>query len=104
MRGSWIVSEGENASDVKVFFIDGGNKAVQVDAHYDAESKCAVFETDHFSTWFVDATPSDESGSSSGGSGLILIVVAVCAIAIAAVALFFLMKTGKLGGFGTKPQ
>lgn len=81
---------GENPSDVKVFFINNENKAVQVDATYDSVNECAVFSTDHFSTWFIDASPAPSS--SEGGMDMMLIVGIVIAIAaVAGVAAYFLV-------------
>ena len=81
---------GESASDVKVFFISNENKAVQVDATYDSVNECAVFSTDHFSTWFIDASPAPSS--SDGGMDMMLIVGIVIAIAaVAGVAAYFLV-------------
>ena len=87
----YVLKDGESASDVKVFFING-DQLVEYDATYDSDKKVAVFETDHFSDWFVDVVDTP-----SGGSGLVLIVVAIAAVAgIAVAALFFLKKKGTI--------
>jgi len=91
------LQDGENASNVKVFYIDENNKAVEVEAEYDGETQCAVFETDHFSTWYVDATGSSGSGGGSNIGLIIGIIVGVLVVA-AAVTVVVLMKTGKIGG------
>ncbi len=82
----YVLKDGENASDLKVFYLDDGNVLHgPIDAAYDAEKQCVVFVTDHFSKWFVDYVPENTSGDSPGGGFPILIVV-VIAIAAAAVA------------------
>ncbi len=86
----YTLKEGENASDVKVFFINAENKAEQVDARYDADTKCAVFTTTHFSTWYVDAT-ADGSGS-NGGFPVWVIFVIIAVVAAAGAGAFFVMK------------
>ena len=70
-----------------MFYIDG-NKAVKVSATYDADTKCAVFETDHFSNWYVDAT----AEPSSSGFPWWIIGVIVAVVAVAGVAVFIYMK------------
>ena len=80
-----------------MFFIDNENKAVQVDATYDADNQCAVFYTDHFSNWFVDVIPASTEGGSDMDLGPILGIVIGGLVAAVAV-VFFLMKSGKLGG------
>ena len=91
----YTLKDGENASDVKVFYIDDNNELHEVEAKYDTATGCAVFETDHFSNWFVDVVP-DDSGSSNIGL-IIGIVVGVLVIG-AIVAFFVLKKNGKTGG------
>ena len=91
----YVLKDGESASDVKVFFINASNQAEQVDARYDADTKCAVFTTDHFSTWYVDVVPDDSpSGGGPGIGAIIGIVVAVIAVA-AVVAVVVMKKTKK---------
>ena len=90
------LQDGEKASNVKVFYIDENNKAVEVDAEYDEQAQCAVFSTDHFSTWYVDATSSGSGGGSNVGL-IVGIIVGVLLVA-AVVAVVVLVKTGKIGG------
>ncbi len=78
------LKNGEDASKIQIFYIDSGNKAVEVDASYDADSKCVVFSTDHFSTWYVDFDT-----SSGGGSGSMTLIIVAVVIA-------FLIFTGKI--------
>ena len=90
------LAPGESADGIKVFYINGEN-LVEYDATYDAEKGVAVFETDHFSDWFVSyVAPAPASGN--GGEFPILIVVAVVAVlAVAAVgAVFYLKKAGRI--------
>ncbi len=88
----YTLKDGEDASKIQVFYIDSENKAVKVDASYDADSKCVVFSTDHFSTWYVDF----DTSTPGGGSGnMTLIIVAVVIVAIVAV-VTFLIFTGKI--------
>ena len=79
-----------------MFYIDENNKAVEVDAEYDEQAQCAVFSTDHFSTWYVDATSSGSGGGSNVGL-IVGIIVGVLLVA-AVVAVVVLVKTGKIGG------
>ena len=89
----YTLKDGENASDVKVFYIDANNKAVKVSATYDADGKCAVFETDHFSNWYVDVVPDAPAGNNIGLIvGIIIAVVAVVGVG----AFVFLKKSGKI--------
>ena len=90
------LKDGEKASNVRMFFIDANNEAVEVEASYDEQTKCVQFETDHFSTWYVDATSSGSGGGSNVGL-IIGIIVGVLVIA-AAVTVVVLFKTGKIGG------
>lgn len=90
----YSLKDGENASDVKVFYLDGNN-VIQVDATYDSDLKCAVFETDHFSNWFVDVVP-EESPSSGGGSNIGLIIgIIVAVVLLAGVGVFVFVKKSK---------
>ncbi len=89
----YSLKDGEDASKIQIFYIDSGNKAVEVDASYDADSKCVVFSTDHFSTWYVDFDT--YSGGGSGSGNMTLIIVAVVIVATIAV-VAFLIFTGKI--------
>jgi hypothetical protein len=89
----------ENASDVKVFYVDEANdKVVQVPTTYDTAKGCVVFSTDHFSYWYVDVIPEPPSGGDDEGGfpvwAIILIVVAVIAIAGGVGAYLFVKKKG----------
>ena len=93
----YVLKDGESASDVKVFFING-DQLVEYDATYDSDKKVAVFETDHFSDWFVDVV---ESPSGSGGGsniGLIIGIIVGVLVVAAVVTVVVLVKTGKIGG------
>ena len=93
----YVLKDGESASDVKVFFING-DQLVEYDATYDSDKKVAVFETDHFSDWFVDVV---ESPSGSGGGsnvGLIVGIIVGVLVVAAIVTVVVLVKTGKIGG------
>jgi uncharacterized repeat protein (TIGR02543 family) len=93
----YVLKDGESASDVKVFFING-DQLVEYDATYDSDKKVAVFETDHFSDWFVDVV---ESPSGSGGGsnvGLIVGIIVGVLVVAAIVTVVILVKTGKIGG------
>lgn len=84
----YALKDGESASNVKVFFING-DKLVEYDANYDADKEVAVFETDHFSDWFVDVVAS----SDNGGGFPIWIVAVIAVVAIIAIgAVFFIKK------------
>ena len=91
----YTLKEGESASDVKVFYLDANNNPVAVDeVTYDSTLKCAVFETDHFSNWYVDVVPDDSP--SSGGSNIGLIIgIVIGVIVLAGVGVFVFMKKGK---------
>ena len=79
---------------MKVFYLDANNNPVAVDGvTYDATNKCAVFETDHFSDWFVDVV---SAGNNDGGFPIWIVIIAIIAV-IAVAIVFFLMKSGKLG-------
>ena len=56
-----------------------------------------MFYTDRFSNWFVDVIPASTEGGSGMDLGLILGIVIGGLVAAVAV-VFFLMKSGKLGG------
>ena len=86
----YTLAAGEDASNVKVFYIDGSS-VQQVDATYDSTNKLAVFETDHFSDWFVDIVHPAGSGGSDDNS-MILIIAVVAIIAVVGVAAVFLLK------------
>ena len=87
----YTLAAGENANDVKVFCINGENLE-EFDATYDSEKKVAIFETEHFSDWFVDVV---ESPSGNNGGGFPIWIIAVIAvIVIALVAVVVLMKMG----------
>jgi hypothetical protein len=87
----YTLAAGESADNVKVFCISGENLE-QFDATYDADRKVAVFETEHFSDWFVDVVP-DDSSSGSGGLGIgVIIGIVAAVIVVAAVAAVFVMK------------
>ena len=92
----YVLKDGDSASDVKVFFING-DQLVEYDATYDSDKKVAVFETEHFSEWFVDA---EDSPSGSGGShvGLIVGIIVGVLVVAAIVTVVILVKTGKIGG------
>ena len=90
----YVLKDGEDASDVKVFFINANNQAEQVDAIYDSESNCAVFTTTHFSTWYVDVIPDDPSPDGGMNIGMI-IGIAVAVIAVVGVVAFVLLRKGK---------
>ena len=92
------LQDGEKASNVKVFYIDANNQAVEVDAEYDEQTQCAVFSTDHFSTWYVDATASDSGSGGGSNVGLIVGIVVGILVVVAVVAVVVLVKTGKIGG------
>lgn len=66
---------------MKVFCINGENLE-EFDAAYDSEKKVAVFETEHFSDWFVDVV---ESPSGSNGGGFPIWIVAVIVVIAALV-------------------
>jgi hypothetical protein len=83
------LKDGEDPKHVKVFYIDG-DKAVGVDTEYDADKGTVTFETDHFSTWFVDTVEPDESN----GGGFPIWIVAVIIVIAALVAVIVLMKMG----------
>ena len=97
----YALKDGENADRICMYYIDAENKAVRVDATYDSASMCVVFETDHFSTWFVDF---DAPASSGGGNNTMIIVGVVIAIAAVLGILGYLIMTGKLqlGALGKK--
>lgn len=90
------LKDGEDPKHVKVFYIDG-SKAVGVDTEYDADKGTVTFETDHFSTWFVDVV-SDDSGSGGSKIGLIIGIIVGVLVVAAVVTVVVLMKTGKIGG------
>jgi|GEM_PF-6199027 len=79
---------GENPKHVQVFYIDG-DKAVGVDSEYDEGKGTVTFETDHFSTWFVDTVEPE-----SNGGGFPIWIVAVIIVIAALVAVIVLMKMG----------
>ena len=87
---------GKSADSVKVYYING-ESLEEFDATYDADRKVAVFETEHFSEWFVDA---EDSPSGSGGShvGLIVGIIVGVLLVAAVVTVVVLVKTGKIGG------
>ena len=97
----YALKDGENADRICMYYIDAENKAVRVDATYDSASMCVVFETDHFSTWFVDF---DAPASSGGGNNTMIIVGVVIAIAAVLGIFGYLIITGKLqlGALGKK--
>ena len=79
-------------------YIDANNQAVEVDAEYDEQTQCAVFSTDHFSTWYVDATASDSGSGGGSNVGLIIGIIVGVLVVAAIVAVVVLVKTGKIGG------
>jgi len=86
----YTLAAGENADNVKVFCINGENLE-EFDATYDSEKKVAIFETEHFSDWFVDVV---ESPSGNNGGGFPIWIVAVIVVIAALVAVVVLMKMG----------
>ncbi|MBO7409910.1 MAG: hypothetical protein J6T68_03150, partial [Candidatus Methanomethylophilaceae archaeon] len=86
----YVLADGENADNVKVYCISGENLE-EFDATYDSARKVAVFETEHFSDWFVDVLPDDSSSKGGLSIGVIIGIVAAV-IVVAAVAAVFVMK------------
>ena len=90
----YVLASGENASNVKVFCISGED-LIQYDATYDSDKKMAVFETDHFSDWFVDVVESPSGNISGGGFPIWIVIVIVVVIAAAGAGAFFFIKNKK---------
>ncbi len=90
----YVLASGENASNVKVFCISGED-LIQYDATYDSDKKVAVFETDHFSDWFVDVVESSSGNSNGGGFPIWIAIVIVVVIAAAGAGAFFFIKNKK---------
>ena len=89
------LAAGQDASNVKVFYING-EELVQYDATYDSVKKVAVFETDHFSDWFVDIVESpSSSGSNGGGFPIWIVFVIIAVVVVAGVGAFFVVKQKK---------
>ena len=88
--------DGVSPSWLKAFFLDEEGNPHDVPTTYDPESMCAVFTTNHFSIWYIDVIePAPEGGGSSFG---LIIAAAVVGITAVAAVVFFLMRSGKLGG------
>ena len=95
--------EGENPTKIAVWFIDELGNIVKNISEYDEETKTVMFETDHFSLYFIkedlsDPAPIDPSyDDKKGGSNTVYYVAAVIAIlAVIALALVILRKKNKL--------
>ncbi len=99
----YTLNDGDDPSNVKVFYING-EELVEYDATYDAENRLAVFETDHFSDWFVDVvvpsgddepgpTPIDGEDKSDDAGFPVWIIVVIAVVVIAAIiGVFIMMK------------
>jgi hypothetical protein len=44
---------GEKASGIKVYYVDADGNIQQMDAVYDEETQCAIFTTNHLSTYYI---------------------------------------------------
>ena len=92
----YTLKEGENASDIKVFYLDANNNPVAIEgATYDTTLKCAVFETDHFSNWYVDVVPNESPSGGGSNIGLIIGIIAVVLVAAGAGVFVFVKKSKK---------
>ena len=95
--------EGENPTKIAVWFIDELGNIVKNISEYDEETKTVMFETDHFSLYFIKEDLSDPApigpsdDDKKGGSNTVYYVAAVIAIlAVIALALVILRKKNKL--------
>ena len=84
-----------NNYNIKVFYIDDSNVIHEVVATYDANAKNVTFSTDHFSTWYIDATSSGSSSSGGGSSIGLIIGIVVAVIAVAAIVGVVVVKKKK---------
>ncbi|MCQ2085150.1 MAG: hypothetical protein MJZ21_03265, partial [archaeon] len=79
----FALAEDQNDKAVKVYWLKDDGTVQEIDATY--EDGCAVFQTNHFSYWFVKAidAPGSSGGSSGGmcGSTIAAIVMSMCMIA-----------------------
>ena len=91
----YVLKDGESASDVKVFYIDDSNVVHEVVATYDANAKNVTFSTDHFSTWYIDASSSGSSSSGGGSSIGLIIGIVVAVVVVAAVVGVVVVKKKK---------
>ncbi len=76
----YTLGEGEDAKDLKVCCVDDQGNIEKFACTY--ESGMAVFETTHFSVYFVSAEKSDASDGGSGSSAMWIGIVAVIAVVI----------------------
>ena len=92
---AYTLKDGEDADDLRLYYINASNEAVEVDATY--ENGSIVFTTDHFSVWFADF---EDSGSNGGGFPIWIVAVVIVVALLAA--LFVLMKMGIIPDFTKK--
>ncbi len=89
----YTLKDGENANNLRVYCVDYKGNTEEFACTY--ESGMAVFETTHFSVYFVSTDKTEESDDGSGsdsGSSAMWIAVAVIIIAIVGVAAFVHMR------------
>ena len=94
IRMPYILGDGENPSDIRVYHIDSIGNLEEFDCTY--ADGFVTFETTHFSVYFASSgnpeSGSGDSGSDDGGSNAILYVGIVAVIAVIAVAAAVLMR------------
>ena len=85
------LKEGENPEKITVWYVDDLGNIVKKNSAYDPELKSLVFETDHFSFYFIaeDTSAADEE---KNDNTLYYVLAAVVIIIVLAAAAYFLHK------------
>ena len=85
------LKEGENPEKITVWYVDDLGNIVKKNSAYDSELKSLVFETDHFSFYFIaeDTSVADEE---KNDDTLYYVLAAVVIIIVLAAAAYFLHK------------
>ena len=85
----------EIADKLSVKYVDSEGYLTDMPTRY--EDGYAVFETDHFSDWFVSYVAPAPASGNGGGFPILMVVAVVAVLAVAAVgAVFYLKKAGRI--------
>ena len=64
----YVLKDGENPKDLTVCYVDYKGNVERFACTYDAATNMVVFETTHFSVYFVTAEKMDEPSTDGSGS------------------------------------
>ncbi len=84
----YILKDGENSKDLKVYCVDYKGNIEEFACKYDSSTEMAMFETTHFSVYFVSAEKigrSDGGSDPGSGSGSAIAIAAVAIVAVFAI-------------------